>query len=258
MTRGDEATPISETDEIWQWIDLDGMAELIFAAADFLGEVFSVDWLSWFSELVTLVIGIAWPLALITGLLLFRQQLADVLNRLVKAGKEGLEFVQPPQTAPPATEISPTDALSMAENFPEDFKPLAEALDAKLEEAIPRLMEARQTNDRDALKLGAIDAWAALLLEKVYRTVWGSQIEAIEFLKDQGGSAPIQALRTFYDSGSKKNVFLYARYSFEQWLEYLEGAELVGLEADIASVRPLGRALLPYVQQHKYERYKAG
>jgi hypothetical protein len=119
-------------------------------------------------------------------------------------------------------------------------------------EGADKFAQAYSVSPDVALTRFAADASGALLLERACRSIFGSQVEVIETLRDHGGSAEISALRPIYDAAVALAPPVYQNYRFEQWLQFLANWGLVDLTEHRASLTAEGAALIPYMLRRGY------
>jgi hypothetical protein len=93
--------------------------------------------------------------------------------------------------------------------------------------------------------------------ERTYTLIWGSQIFALQFL-NSAGSVNSDLLRPWYDQAAAREPDLYAVYSFDQWLGFLQVSLLVLRAGDTVSISLEGREFLKYLLHQGYSLYKGG
>ena len=207
--------------------------------------------MEWFSKIVELLIGLAWPGALVVGLLIFKQPLISLINRLVKIGRGGAEFNLPAQTGlgdrePALKVVGPPEHLAPI------FRPLQEKFEAEIKASLPKLERHFNLAGEAALIRAAGDASAGLYLERVYRLIYGSQIAAIEYLQGRSGKGRLNDLRAIYDGATKTYPYIYQSYSFEQWCNFMRTVNLIDVKGDSVALAPGGMAIVPYIAQQGY------
>jgi hypothetical protein len=91
--------------------------------------------------------------------------------------------------------------------------------------------------------------------ERTYLLIFGSQIAALQALNSAAGEGgfPVDILKTWYELGVLKGPELYANYSFDQWLGFLESAQLVArLPDNKVTISINGRGFLKYLIHQGY------
>jgi len=88
--------------------------------------------MEWAKILVELLVGIAWPVALVIGLIIFRKPIADLISqRPFKIGKEGVEFgAVVAQTSQSRTPQPPDNLVKPPEHPNQLIKPFLEQMEA--------------------------------------------------------------------------------------------------------------------------------
>lgn len=78
--------------------------------------------------------------------------------------------------------------------------------------------------------------------------LWETQVPALQLIATGGPKgAPVAKMRRFFSGTSKQYPELYEGVYFEQWIHFLEGAELVTLAADEKiAITPQGLEFLKY------------
>jgi hypothetical protein len=220
------------------------------------------------AQIVTLVVGIAWPLVIGAALYLYRVPIsaliASISNRSFKVGTQGLELSIPPQQAiadTPATQhqglppsILPAPRMEtpstpgITKHFAVPFHDYISKMEQAIDNSLPVLMQQFNITREDALKYAATDSWAALGLERASRYIYGSQIDAINMLNARGGRLPLDNLRPIYGTAVITFPFVYENYSFEQWLLFLTHWDLIRIEGADAIIAPAGKVIVSYLQ----------
>jgi hypothetical protein len=224
-------------------------------------------------ELVQLIGVIVWPTLIGLVLCGFRVPiwsiLTSVANRSVKVGAQGLELSAPPQQTPvdasaaspqglpPAASVVSTTKtgsgpIPIAKRFAVPLHDFVSEVEKIVDELIPHLMQQFNIAKEDALKYAVVDNLSALRLERASRNIFGSQIDAINVLNGRGGRLPIDALRSIYTNATVAFPQIYTNYTFDQWLAYLTGADLIRIDGSDAVVTPAGKVIISYMQGWGY------
>ena len=199
-----------------------------------------------------------WPVVgLVLGLVaifIFRQPVTRLLDRTRRIGKTGLEAGDQPK------ELSQPVGASAAEDLRRLFD---NALLIQREEMIRRELAQltfRDTTEREAFLVRVLAAASIVQsFEQIYRSIWGSQIGALQFLNSAnlGGVDPNQ-VRPWYDQAAGRDPELYGSYSFEQWLGFLRSQALIVASEAGVTISLEGREFLKYVLHQGYPMYKWG
>ncbi len=200
-------------------------------------------------------IGTSWPpwlaLAAIFFCVLFRSEIAGLIRRITGIGRGGVTAVpQEPQSHAASDPRTAADEL------------LAQ-LDSQYvrarEEAIKKELQTRGLSESSpetvrVLTRFATSALVSLEFEQIEGTIWGSQIAILTYLNSRR-DASTDELRVFYDAVDSQYPQCFSAYSFDQYMGYLIGHELVLREGDRFSITVKGRTYLMYrVHQGKGSR----
>ena len=82
--------------------------------------------------------------------------------------------------------------------------------------------------------------------EAVYRLIFGSQIAAMHKL-NQTGPHPESVIRPYYERARNRSPRFYNDYSFESWMDFLTGNQLVAYEKGQYGISLLGRDFLGWL-----------
>jgi len=216
-----------------------------------------VGWLSWFHEITQLAVGLGWPALGILVVLLFRKEVGAFIGRISKIGREGVEAAPAQQTITAAPLVPPVGTLK--KNLLPAYHPLADKVEAFVRAAIPQAQQNTGQSIDQILIDGYVAVAAALLLEKPYQQIFGSQIAALEYLGQNGGDAPTATIKQgFYDAAVASWPAIYQNYGFDQWLHYLVAYNLVQVIGTQMTLTAEGQAFVPYLNQQGYQLRRPG
>jgi hypothetical protein len=198
---------------------------------------------------------LAWPgVVLVLGIicvLLFKRPIERFLDRAKSIGPAGLQAhdatVQVRQSTP---HIS--DLLKQFDS------PILVNLEANARKNLDDLN--LSADDRERLLLRHLaQAWMIQAFERVYRTIWGSQLLILEMLNAKGDAGQsTEWARAFFEEGATKEPEMYKDYPFEDWLNYVVGAQMISREVDRIRITIDGREFLKYVISQGYSVVKIG
>ncbi len=113
--------------------------------------------------------------------------------------------------------------------------------------------------DREAFLVRiAADGTGARYLELAYRSIFGSQIAALDALQSLGGTGDIQLLQEQYQKAVTENPNFYQSFSFDQWLTYLTAWGLVEVNGSEVRLTPAGSAFIPHIASLGYSQRPPG
>ena len=186
----------------------------------------------------------AWPITVIVicivGFLIFRAQIANLINRTKKVGKAGLETYEM-QTA----------EAEKKRGVDEFFKSFDNRLLVDIETEIARDLEARNINDLGekvktltrALAAGHI----AFHFNDLLNTIWSSQLKMLRFINSRSEGVLLETLKGYYDSGQEQFPQLYESYSFDSWFGFLVAFKVVNLQDGRVRITLAGREFLKFL-----------
>lgn len=222
-----------------------------------------------FATVVTLITGLVWPLTLIFSLCLFRNPIKAVIARgTFKVGPQGLEVSAPQQQLPSDSSksdsgLAPTqetvqasgptsNATSALTYYLPQYHDFMNEIRNRVDAEIPVYMANLKLSREETLRHMFVDYSAALYLERASRVIFGSQIDAINYLVAIGGTAQKDDLRPYYSQAASANPLVYANYPFDMWLQFLLGWDLVRIEGTKVVLTAAGKAIVPYMQTWGY------
>jgi hypothetical protein len=96
----------------------------------------------------------------------------------------------------------------------------------------------------------------ALDFERIYRSVWGSQMNLLATANQPGGAALTLAQQQ-YGAAAAAAPYVYGNYPFAGWLGYLENCGLVQRDAATVSATDKGRLFIQYLVGLRYDLHGA-
>jgi len=186
---------------------------------------------------------LVWPVLVLgliaTALVLFRRQIGNLIDRMrtLTVGPGSAQFGTAPQPEP-----GPSGATGGApENTADLVREAAEGLEAQYQADIAELSE----------RLAATDFY--LYCERVFRTIYGSQIMLLQYLQARGAAgSSTEDLGTFFqqhvDAFRRVNPSYQAK--FDAWVGYLTSWQLVAQDPSAPGryhISPHGVGFLAYL-----------
>lgn len=197
-------------------------------------------------------IALAVVIVVIAFFLIFREKILELLDRVKTISKNGVTLDSKQQNS--KTEVDPQmEAESLMRQFDS-------ALIRETEDLIKD--ELKKKNLIGAEGISVLTRYVAVLsiaytFSEVYRIIWGSQLNLLDYLNTQS-QQPIVALRTFYNSAASQYPFYYSTYTYEQWLGFLKDRLLIREDSGLIGITVRGREFLTYLTTLGLTRYKAG
>jgi hypothetical protein len=170
----------------------------------------------------------AWPASvvviIIIALVLFRKALGRFLDRAESIGPHGVK-------ASPAKQESGKEVVgpSAADEFMRLFdNALLVTREEWLRGELKRILGNDETQ-REKVLIRIIAAQSIVQqFEATYRSIWGSQLSALELANTAGiGGLDRQLFEILYSQAKARDPQYYEHYSFNQWLGFVEASGLV-------------------------------
>jgi hypothetical protein len=189
---------------------------------------------------------IAWPaVGLILGLVAifcFRGPLVRKIDRITHATKDGFSFEQPQIESEPKNK-----ALS----FEEAMKlPITNAVLEREKHIRNKLQEIKTNTDSERIIL-LTRALASIGVEadffKISNIIFGSQVSLLVQLSGTQQGLSRIAATILYEDAKKNFPEIYASRPFEQWIGYLESANLIKIESSNIDITQHGSDFLKYL-----------
>ena len=197
---------------------------------------------------------LAWPLAFVIGLIIFRKQIQPLFDRELKLGPQGIEIgKRAADTQTPAkAAISPLEELK-----PDQLKPLPgksrtpalASLEVDLKSNLRAQLESGEIKPGDEIDILISELAQARMLElfaRTYASIFGSQLRGLKHLNEHRSATVAEARQLFEEARSSDPDF-YGTYTFEQWLSFMVSSHLIAVSDDKITITPVGRDFLVYL-----------
>jgi len=188
-----------------------------------------------------------WPVVVIIlvifSLFLFKPQIGKLIDRTKKVGKLGLETY----------EVQPSPPKEEKKELMEFYRSFESPLIKDWETIVNEFLKSKkiETPDDREKALLRLSAQTAILFyfERVYGTIWASQIACLRYLNSKAIGMDISEIKPFY--GLAKNNFPdnYQNYPIEMWIGFLKGFNLVKEENSRFFISVGGREFLKYLAE---------
>jgi len=224
-------------------------------------------------NVVTLIVGIAWPITILIVALIFRAELIGLLGRIIKIGKEGAEFEPSQALAPKGDPTSPGPIISAPPGGRPPSPPSAQdegqgklsaenavapvyremflEIFRQAKERLPLIRNQFSDTDTDIAIASFAEVSTALHLERASRAIFQSQIDALDALKYKVRTK--NDFKSFYDKAARSQPSVYTNYSFDQWFNFLISWRLVTGPDDAIKVTAAGEAISMYMGEQHYK-----
>lgn len=200
---------------------------------------------------------LAWPTVVLIVCYWFKNEVGGLINRIA-GGKlpGGFEFSSPPSQKPPSEnvpkEIKESVALKEEKNKKEKNKKEKKIVTS------PTTTDLQQQISASLSQIAGLQT--ALIFERTYQNIFGSQIKLLDELRLRGlVGALYEDIAAYYQQIKIKWAGLNS-YPLEDYLNYLKNAGLVTLFYDDAQrkykITPSGVDFLEYIEKLKYSKDK--
>ncbi len=198
----------------------------------------------------------AWPwpvVALIFGiifLLIFKKPLSRLIDRTEKIGKKGVKARKSARDAQKETPLQQSQANELLRQFDN-------VLLTETEEIIRKGMEDVPTADRERVFIRYVAGlWILQWFERAYAYIFGSQIATLQELNSKS-TIDTSIIKLWYDQAAAQAPDVYEKYSFQQWLSFLEAWNLITqTDEQNLSITVAGREFLKFLINQGYSLYK--
>jgi hypothetical protein len=108
--------------------------------------------------------------------------------------------------------LAQTLSQSTASSFEPQYQELVSTVEAKINGEMPALTTRLGKNQEDTLRYLLIDQYCGLILERVSRFLYGSQIDALIFPNANNNRATRDEIKRFYDTATSSFAEIYKNY----------------------------------------------
>lgn len=218
---------------------------------------------------------ISWPVAVLIIFFVFRSPISSYINRITLAchGKTTVHSPLDKQQQPSADVTTSIGELGKIPERPidvtankSDEKEInaqeesgADAYLKSFDNPLLKEVEARINGDLDVRKIvdpsektevlirALASTQLVLLAERIYTSIWGSQVRALRFLNAQTDGVDVSSLRVFYEMAKESYPDWYETQSFEKWLGFLTAFNLITVDGVNYVITNAGRQFLRYM-----------
>lgn len=186
--------------------------------------------------------------------LIFKKPIARLIDRVNKIGPTGIDTTPSGQHAA-KSELGPAAADEFARLFDNQ---LVIQREEWIRTELARIVGTNQTQ-KEKILLRILAAQSIVQqFETTYRTIFGSQISALQITNATPDGVHLHVFETLFNQAEARDKTLYANFSFESWLGYVESQLLVTRKDDKFYITLVGREFLKYLVHQGYTLYKYG
>jgi hypothetical protein len=201
---------------------------------------------------------LAWPVLIGLAIWKFRTELGHAIDRVIEVSKEGVRLADR-QDAGAARD---TLAGSTTNPAPSISDPWFQILQSRAKAAVDRdvnfIENAFKMNSGSALQTLSQVYVIRLTLERLQHSIFGSQIELIEFMTVHGNKASLEEARRIWDRARVKFSTMHVNRTFEQWIGFLINFDVMHSDGTALTLTDIGQAFLPYLAANNLVRIQIG
>ncbi|MCZ6704256.1 MAG: hypothetical protein O6940_14605 [Ignavibacteria bacterium] len=207
---------------------------------------------------------LAWPVTVIILAIMFYKHINKLIDRIkkVKAVGFGAQFL-PNQSTP--KEKSPIDIVTKEGPSTEVDEVLSIFSVETIESADKNVkqysgiesIKSPEDRERALLKYSKL-VYLALQFKRIYQDIFGSQIKILQKLNSSNNETK-ESLKVYYEKARSANPNKgYENYSYDPYLQYLFGENLIQLNSDgKITITNIGQDLLTYINKSRLNLDKA-
>ena len=196
-----------------------------------------------------------WPAVAVAAIYFLKDKVGNIFSGGVKSAKVGDNEIQFFESAQ-ATRPAPEGQQNLQHLIPVDPTGLREELEQRINQQLEQI--AGENEKIDILVKNLAQQQINNAFEKVYCSIFGSQIRLLEFLSVQAeGKSPVQAVTPFFDSAKYNSPEIFEGQQFSDYMAFLLAWGLVQNENDEWSITKHGRAFITYITAMQLSKNKA-
>jgi hypothetical protein len=188
---------------------------------------------------------LAWPavvlIVILFALFLYRPQIALLISRTKKLGKDGFETF----------ETQPTQPIDEKKGVEEFLRSFDNPLVLESEQLINNDLKERRIEDPSDREKVLVRSLAALNIvlhfEAIYDVIWASQVACLRYLNSRELGTDLSEISPFYELAKVEYPLWYENYLFEQWLAFLRAFNLVTEQDSKLFITIRGREFLKFI-----------
>ena len=196
----------------------------------------------------------AWPLVAGVALYFLKDKISYLFSGGVKSAKHGdteIQFFEGKQIVKPNN----IEQQNLQHLIPNDPTGLREEWEIRINEQLAQIND--ENEKVDILVKNLAQQQISSVFEKIYYSIFGSQIRLLEFLSVQNESkAPIQAVVPYFESAKYNNPDAFESQNFSDYMNFLHSWNLVKNDNDEWSITKNGRAFITYITATQLNKNK--
>jgi len=196
-----------------------------------------------------------WPSVIILAIFVLKDKVSSLFGGGLKSAKHGsseVQFYEVHQEVKPST----PDNQNLQHLIPVDPTGLREELEKKIEGQLSKLSCAN-TDKIDVLIKNLAQQQITNAFERVYHSIFGSQIRLLEFLSVQeDGKSTTSKIVNFFDTAKENAPETFENTEFSDYMNFLISWELVQNIEENWLITKKGRAFITYITAMKFDKNK--
>jgi hypothetical protein len=190
-----------------------------------------------------------WPLSFIIIAAIFKKPIIQTFQKIKKisSGDKAVELFPGIQEQSKASEnkFDITNAEKAVSFFHEESVRLAK-ITVDAESGIIGISDLERK--ASILYSYSIVLFLILNFERVYASIYGSQIKLLQFL-NSSPETEVSKLEFFYTEAKTLNPYIYQTYTYEEYLFFLSEYRLINVENSKATITVVGRDFLKFLME---------
>ena len=196
-------------------------------------------------NLIQILDVLKWPLVAIivsiVAILRFTPNIGNLIDRIKKISKEGIETEKVNQQTHPQKKISAKELLKLFNNK------LIQEVEERLQSEFEKIEHTPEEKEQLLMKRYASEV-IAHVFDQIYNYIFGSHISALHYLNTHVGKlVDLNEVKLYYEEAKTKYPLLYNKYLFDNWLGYLENNVLILREGSNIGITIRGQEFLKYL-----------
>lgn len=204
----------------------------------------------------TMIETLAWPaVGLILGLValfLFRGPLVRMIDRITRAGKDGVSFERPQDP-----ELLNSEAMSFEELMKQPISATVLEREKFVTDQLSNFPLKTETERISVLKRALAAVNIDLEYTRIAHIIFGSQLNFLVKFAGTRNGLPKSLAETTYSNASAQFPELYRERPFEAWLAYLLTSNLLAADGNRLNITQYGSDFLKYLVDARlaYDRH---
>lgn len=195
-----------------------------------------------------------WPLIVIGTVYYFRSNIAGLINRIQNIKGAGMEVSCLTDKGQKEEKVIETKPIS--ETLSQEIKnQLSSSLDEIKIEYSGKIEALKQeSNKKEEYLINELSLTnLALEFERIYRVIFGSQIQMLRILKEQvNGSLPSKSVISMFIFTQRSNDPNLNNFTFEKYMSFLTNNNLIASGVNFYKLTVKGIDFLSYIDYQKY------